>query len=157
MSKQIAIHKHGAEGGLHINAATGQITTPVNERPDWADGYVSADLAEFALWRDSRFGDGAPDYLKTPEVMEVGLLAWAGIDAEGDEVEIAPLAETRTSMTAQVLGIDTSADGWEKSLEGTVAQHLVDHDYSINPSTEASLAEAEGLGFEDAGLKVQNG
>lgn len=156
-TKHIAIHKHGEEGGLHIDATSGLITTPNEERPLWANGYAVADLADYRQWVSSRFGDGAPDHLKAPQLLEVGMFAWVGIDEEGDEVEIQADDTVRTSELATALGLDTSADNFEKELEGTLKQLMIEHDMTINPTTEASLKDAEGLSFEDAQKEASNG
>jgi hypothetical protein len=155
--KHIAIHKHGEDGGFHIDAETGLITTPAEERPVWSEGFARADMAEYTQWYKSRLGDNAPEHLTAPGLLEVGILQWDGVDAEGDQVEIDANAETRTSLMAGLLGISTDADDWEQKVDGQVAGALVDHDYSTHPSTEASLAEVEGKGFEDVEKKAAEG
>lgn len=153
----IAIHKHGEEGGLHIDATNGRITTVNEERPLWAEGYVKADMEDYKHWVTSRLGAGAPETLTSPQILEAGLLAWEGVDEEGDLVEITANDDTRTSLLATVLGIDTSADNFDNLMEGAVAEAMVNHDMTVNPTTEASLAEAEGQSFSDDQQKVQNG
>lgn len=155
-NQQIAIHKHGEEGGLHIDL-DGKITTPTDERPLWAEGYATANMDEYKRWFQQRLGQDLPKDIGQPVILETSLLSWIGVDEEGDAVEIEASTETRQSLLASHLGIDTSADNWEQTLDNQVASAMVDHDYSTHQTDETTLSEAEGESFTEAERKSAEG
>lgn len=138
------------EGGLLLDARTGQIVTPVDERPEWADGYAVAQLAERNGWYEKRTGQ----QVEQPEFMIATDLAWIGVDAEGDEVEIEANAETRQTILATMLGIDLE-DTEGTDIKGTILSREVDDTYVSQPTSEATLGEIEGQSFEEK--KAVNG
>lgn len=157
MSKLIAVHKEGQEGGLHIDAMTGQIATPPADRPDWADGYAVALLAERTGWYEQRLGTQLPDNIRAPELLQADDLGWIGVDAEGSEVEIEADHETRITILADLINIDRSTDAGTKNFQNVLASAEVNHSYSTQPTDEATLEEAEGKSFEDTSRKAVNG
>jgi hypothetical protein len=146
--KKIIVHKTDAEGAMVIDALTGNIVTPADQRPDWADGYATAILAERVGYYEKRMGSHLPDGLRSPEAINVDDLSWVGVDTEGEEVEIEAKAEYRQTMLSTLLGIDTSADSFDDFMAGEGAHTvMVDYTYQTHPTDEQTLAEAEGENF----------
>jgi len=153
----IPVHKAGDEGILLIDAMTGQITTPSNERPAWSEGLATAMLAERWGFYEKALGVQMADQFRTPEAFEYADLSWVGVDEEGDEVEVEASHEHRSMVLAAALGIDVTEEGWDKSIEGTVAEAEVLHTYATHPTDEQTLAEAEGVTFGQVEKKVAEG
>lgn len=105
------VHKKDAEGMLAIDAFTGQVVPGQEDRPDWADGLVLAQLGERTIWYASRLGPKYADEHKSPEVFAFEDLGWLALDMEtGEETVLQADDEFRMEVMAQVLGIDRSAD-----------------------------------------------
>ena len=153
----IPVHKSGDEGILTIDAMTGTITTPADERPTWAEGLAVAMLGERTGFYEKRLGALLTEDLRSPEVLEYADLSWVGVDEEGDEVEVEASHEFRSVKLAELLGIDTTEAGWDATMEGAVAEAEVTHTYATHPTDERSLAEAEGVTFGEAEKKAAQG
>lgn len=154
---RVMIHKNGEEGGFHIDAMTGAILTPSNERPDWADGLATAMLAERVGHYERALGHHLPETMRTPQAINYADLSWVGVDAEGDEVEIEASQDFRSEVISTILEIDTSVEGWEKLMENAIAGHEADYTYMTQPTDEQTLAEAEGKDFSEAAKKAVEG
>lgn len=153
----IPVHKAGEEGIITIDAMTGQITTPSNERPLWAEGLATAMLAERTGFYERSLGVQMAETFRLPEAFEYADLSWVGVDEEGDEVEIEASHEHRSMVLASALGIDVEEAGWDKALPGAVAEVEVLHSYSTAPTDEQTLAEAEGITFGQVDKKSAEG
>ncbi|MCC5780514.1 hypothetical protein H7H48_15745 [Nitratireductor sp. B36] len=157
MTNRIAVHMEGQEGALHIDGLTGQIVTPNQERPEWADGYAVALLAERIGWYEQRLGHQLPEAIRKPQLLTAQDLGWIGVDAEGDEVEIEANAEHRMELLAGYLGIDRTDFDQERNFAGAIAQADVDHTYVTQATDEATLEQVEGQGFSETQKKAING
>ena len=158
MTNRIAIIKDGHEGGIHIEALTGQVIQE-GELPAWAEGYVVAALKERTGWYEQRLGANLPPHIYQPEVMKADDLEWLGLDAEGEEVHIEASLETRFENLATYMGLDTSVEGYMDSpvLKNAVATAEIAHTYTTHPTEEATLAEVEGHTFGAVEKKAING
>lgn len=155
--KRILIHKTGEEGAFHVDAMTGMILTPPEERPDWAEGLATAMLAERVGFYERRMGTNIPEVLRAPDAIAYEDLSWVGVDQEGDEVEIEASHEHRSEVLAELLKIDTSVEGWEQLMQTAIAGAEVDYTYRTSPTDEATLAQAEPMNFSDAEKKAAEG
>jgi hypothetical protein len=149
MTKQqpILVHKEGEEGVLTIDRLTGRITTPHDDRPDWAEGYATAMLAERQQFYAKRLGQESTSYqsLMDAAAIEASDLSWIGVDAEGDEREIEASSEYRNGMLAQALGVNEETG----EISGTIlAEHEVDRDMTARtPAEYAALEQSVEQGF----------
>lgn len=155
--KTIPVSKKDSEGIIEIDAMTGTITTPPGERPDWAEGLAVAMLAERVGYYEKALGATMAEDQRHPEQLHYEDLSWIGVDAEGDEVEVEAIHQFRSEKLAEVLGISTDADNWEDTLQGQLAMHEVEHTYVTHPTDERTLAEAEGVTFQEAEKKAAQG
>lgn len=155
--KHIIVHKTGEEQAFIIDAFTGQIITPPQERPQWCEGYAAAMLAERTGWYEKRLGTHLPDGLRSPEVVNTADLSWIGVDEAGDEVEIEADATFRQQNLATILEMDTSPEGFDALLDQHKVGAEVDFTYSTHPTDEQTLQEAQGATFaEDAKAASSN-
>lgn len=136
-------------GGFVISSLSGEILTPPNERPEWAGGVVQAQLAERIGWYEKRIGEHLAEQRRVPDFINFQDLGWVGVDAEGDVVAIDPDNQFRMEILAEYLEIDKSADNWEQQTMDKSVSVLVDHTYQTHPTDERTLAEVEGLSFEE--------
>lgn len=142
--KRIIVHKDGEEGAFHIDAMTGQVLTPTNELPIWANGFATALLSERVGWYEQRLGAQLPEGIRKPEALNVADLGFVAVDEAGDEVEIEASSEYRQRTLSVMLDIDTAADGWADFMKQFEVGAEVDASYSTAPTDEETLAEAEG-------------
>lgn len=138
------VHKEGEEGIIHIDLDTGIITTPLDERPDWADGLASAIPHERSRWYEQRLGPQYAAEHKSPEAMVFQDLSWIGVDDEGDEVELSADLDYRQEVLAKVLGLDLD--------EGEFRSHIVTElemsaDRRRTPAEAAEIAAELGKSF----------
>lgn len=146
---RIAIHKANHEGAFHIDALTGQVVTPVDDRPDWAEGFAVALLGERTGWYEQRLGQHLPDSIRKPEMIDASDLGWIGFDHEGSEVEIEADGDHRMDVLAGLLNIDREDFDGGALLENTLAEAEANHTYTTHPTDEATLEEVEGKSFEE--------
>jgi len=151
---QIIIHKADQEGAFHIDALTGQITTPTDERPEWAEGYAVALLSERTGWYEQRLGQQLPDNIRKPDMIDASDLGWIAFDHEGSEVEIEANTEYRMDTLAGILNIDREDYDGGLRLDSTVAEAEANHSYTTHPTDEATLEEVEGKGFEEVAKAI---
>lgn len=158
MSNRIAIIKAGHEGGIHIDALSGQVIQE-GELPAWAEGYVVAALSERTGWYEKRLGIQLPEAIRKPEVILVDDLEWLGLDGEGDEVHIEASNDTRMECLAKHMGLDLDAEGFEHSplMQQAIARAEATHTYATHETDEATLEEAEGQTFGAIEKKAING
>lgn len=154
MSNRIIVHKADHEGALHIDARTGEILTPLSERPEWADGYAVALLAERTGWYEQRLGQHLPDSLTRPEMLDTADLGWIAFDAEGEEVEIEADVDHRMDILAGIFNVDRENFDDGLRFENTLAEAEATHTYATQPTSEATLGEVEGVGFADLQRKT---
>lgn len=152
---RIAIHKANHEGAFHIDGLTGQVVTPVDERPDWAEGFAVALLGERTGWYEQRLGQQLPESIRKPEMIDASDLGWIAFDHEGSEVEIEADADHRMDVLAGILNIDREDFDGEKTIGNVLAEAEAIHSYSTHPTEEATLAEVEGKSFEEVAKAAQ--
>lgn len=145
MTKLIAVHKEGFEGGIHIDAQTGQVVTPADQQPEWSNGYAVALLAERTGWYEKQVGAFLPSNLLRPEILSANDLGWIGLDEAHDEVEIEADLDYRMEQLESLISTTT-----------TLAEHEMAHSYSTNPTSEETLEQAEGVQFEAIKTAVAN-
>ncbi|MBO6814539.1 MAG: hypothetical protein JJ891_06750 [Rhizobiaceae bacterium] len=148
VGKEVPVHKEGHEGVLMVDSLTGEVTTPTDQKPEWADGFAVALLAERTGYYESRLGTELSDELRSPEMFDADDLGWIGLDAEGDEVEIEASGEKRMTLLAEELGVDRENLD-EDQFSNATAEVEVDYSYITHPTDEATLSEAEGITFEE--------
>lgn len=123
------VHKKDHEGVLQIDPLSGWIITPLDERPEWAEGLVSAQTGERHIFYASRLGDKYTEDMKMPEAMAFEDLGWMGlIEHDADHPYINPETgaeepfeltvldadhEFRSEIIAQVNGFTSKDDVWD--------------------------------------------
>lgn len=106
--QRILVHKEGAEGSIELHALTGQVTTPTDELPDWAEGLIVGLIVERKRWYETRLGkERFEAQHRDPHAIIMQDLGWVAIDPEtGEEMEVEADSEYRMGVIAKVLGID---------------------------------------------------
>jgi hypothetical protein len=143
--RTIPVHKQDCEGVLYINAVTGLVQQPIEERPEWADGLACALTAERHGWYSSRLGAQYAAEHRHPEAYAYEDLGWLAINEEGEEFEIEADSEHRMEIIATVAGLDRE--------EGTfTGANLTEVELSLDRTREAgevaALEKAQEEGFE---------
>lgn len=155
--KNIIITKTGEEGAILVDRLEGKVITAADERPEWADGLANAMLAERSGWYEKRLGKQLSAELARPETLTFEDLEWIGIDAEGDEVHLEADQDYRMDKLAEMMGIDREDFDGEKNFKNAIASAEATHTYTTQPTSEATLEEAEGKSFDEAAKSVVNG
>lgn len=89
---QTLVHMQGHEGTIMIDPLTGMILTPNDEKPEWAEDYSIAQVAQRMRYYSEAVGpDQLPNAFKLPEVMAAEDLDWLcvrdlGMDEEGNQL-----------------------------------------------------------------------
>jgi len=143
------VHKSGQPGAIDIDSYTGQVATPADQRPEWADGLALANLAERHKFYTDRLGPQYADEHKAPELLAYEDLEWLGVDMEtGSEVTYPADTEHRMEVMATVLGIERDADTADIAGATTAVEMASD-----NRRTEAEMADfrqEQEAGFKEA-------
>jgi hypothetical protein len=143
----IVIHKEGEEGALTVNRYTGVITTPGSERPEWAQGLATAMLAERIEFYGKRLGTDSQAFknLADPQAIAFNDLAWIGVDANGDEIEIEADGDHRMDVVAQLIGVDRETG----EVSGTILaeRDTMRENTPRTPEEQAALEESLKEGF----------
>lgn len=155
--KNIIITKTGEEGAILVDRLEGKVITAADERPEWADGLANAMLAERSGWYEKRLGKQLSAELARPETLAFEDLEWIGIDAEGDEVHLEADQDYRMDKLAEMMGIDREDFDGEKNFKNAIASAEANHTYTTQPTSEATLEEAEGKSFDEVAKSVVNG
>lgn len=146
--KTLTIHKGGEEGTIQIDAMTGQVTTPVDERPDWADQLAAAHLAERIGFYESRVGKlKAGEHLNKDTPIAFQDLTWVGLDDEQTEVEIEADGDFRMSIIGDLLGIDLEAAEHDADMGKVLADVSIAHQPQRTDAEIAEMSEADKQGF----------
>lgn len=149
----VLIHRANVEGALIVDALTGLIAQPLDERPDWAEGLSCALLAERLNWYSSRLSPEAMAPLKRPEAIAYEDLGWVAVDAEGEPFEQEADAEHRMATLAELLGV-SRPDDLSEDIEHTHGRLLAtaDVEYRDPERTQeeaSALEDAATSGFGD--------
>lgn len=147
--RTILVHKKDAEGALIINALTGHIQQPLDERPEWSEGLTLALLSERHGYYTKRLGSGYTGSMQSPETIAYEDLGWIGVDAEGEPVELDADAEHRMGVIAEVLGITRTDNLSDTGALGTfVAEVEIAMDRERTPQEVAAFEHAQQEGFK---------
>lgn len=156
----LIVHKEGEEGALTIDRLTGRITTPHEDRPDWAEGFATALLSERTDFYLKRLGDGkAYQDIADAAAIEASDLSWIGVNADGDEIEIEASNDYRMDLVANCLGMDRETG----ELSGEVlASHEIDRENGARSreemaALEQSVTDGFGSQVQKQQQKQQNG
>ncbi|MBK1871593.1 hypothetical protein [Taklimakanibacter albus] len=146
--KTLLIHKVGEEGTIEIDAMTGQLVTPVDDRPEWADKLAAASLAERIGWYEQRVGKTkAAEHLTTDGPIAFQDLTWVGLDDEQTEVEIEADNDFRMQCLGELLGIDLEAAEKDADFGKVLADVSVAHQPQRTDAELAEMSEADKQGF----------
>lgn len=145
----LTVHRTDHEGVLQVNALTGIITTPNDERPDWAEGLTCALLAEHKQFYASRLGEaGVKLASETAEMLNYEDLGWIGVDEDGNEVEIEAQAEFRMNLIADLIGVDRETG--EITGGKVLAEAEIAMDRNRTPEEAAAFEHSQEVGFDKA-------
>jgi hypothetical protein len=158
MHQTTLVHKKDEEGALTIETLTGQITTPISERPEWAAGLVLADLSERLGWYAHRLGENFTQEHKTPQAIAYEDLSWMALDEDG-ELMTTTLAngetvasgiqfdhEFRMNVIATITGVERSEDAAEFSGLAAGGRILAEAEVA----TDQFRTSAEITAFQEA-------
>lgn len=142
------VHKKDAEGMLAIDAYTGQVIPGQEDKPEWADGLVLAQLSERHIFYAARLGKKYAEEHKNPEVYAFEDLGWLALDMEtGDETVLDADDEFRMEVIAAVLDIDRETG----DIKGVLAETEVAQDFTRTLAEQQELEEAQAQRFAAAG------
>lgn len=161
---RILVHKEGEEGAFFIQPMGNGDTASVShdtDLPEWASndlqGLATADLKERREWYTQRIGEEGFQQFASPDALAYQDLKWTAADAEGDLVEIEADHSWRSENLANLLGLDTSVEGFDKGIEGASVEIAVAETYRGDELDEMTLAEAEGKTFEGVEKQAKSG
>lgn len=136
------VHKEGFEGAIELSA-TGRITTPINELPEWAHGLAAAYMFERSKWYEDRVGPLAAEHI-AKNVLSMDDLSWVGFDHDGKEVEHPASSEFRMATLAELVGVKYNANG-SAEIEGAIAEYAISRDNVM----EEMPHQDQGEGFSE--------
>lgn len=161
--KTALVHKHGSEGSLTIDPATGYIITPHDERPDWAEDLTIAQMAERHAFYTNRLADHYTADHQQPEVYAFEDLSWLGArelpetitneDGTTTDQELFTVdadEQFRMEQIATVLGVEAEVDehGNETGeIAGALASIEMAADDSRSAEEVAELEKQQATGF----------
>lgn len=145
--KTAMVHKEGAEGILLIDALTGHVIPGQQDRPEWAEGLVLAQLAERHLFYTNRLGPQYADKHKAPELFAFEDIGWLGVDmATGDPIVSEASDEHRMNVVGTVLGIDRETG----SVKGSLAEAEIARDDTRTEGELKDFRAAQDKGYKEA-------
>jgi hypothetical protein len=149
--KSILVHKQDSDGTISLDYLTGQVTTPNDERPEWAEGLATALLAERTGYYAKRLGSAYPPELATADAMAFEDLGWIGhkVDdgGEGIEYELSASEEYRMDCLAKFIGVDRADFDSETPFQNAVAEAHIANDTRRTPLEVMALDDAAAEGF----------
>jgi hypothetical protein len=153
-ARVITVHKEGEEGTLQVRHADGKILTPLDQRPDWAEGLAVALTQERNTFYQKRLGEANSPFgsqlesILGADVVAFQDMGWLGVNAEQQELEVSADGEYRSEVMAKILGIDTE--------EGSMGQGVTAEREIMSQRERLSLEESDALreGME-AGFSTQ--
>jgi hypothetical protein len=153
--RTVLVHKKDAEGALIVNALTGQIAQPIDERPEWSEGLATALLGERLKFWGDRLGPQFTDELKFPQAIAFEDLGWLIVDEDGEVNETEADAEFRMDLLASYHGIDRSApEGSAESNFSTgrgkvLAEVEIGMDRLRTGDEVSAMEKSQGEGFSE--------
>lgn len=148
----IIVHRTECEGAITVDRETGIITTPMNERPDWAEGLAVAHLAERLGFWNTRLGKLTPEMIR-PDMVAFEDLGWTVAEEDGSPGEIAADTEFRLNALAEMMGhgLDLDAAGETTMAPGYTVVAEVQVDDGLRDTDEvAAYEQAQKAGFKHA-------
>lgn len=107
--RTLVVHKEGAEGTLLVDYMTGKILTPIDEKPDWAQGLAACLPQERITFYLHRFGTEGKEIeaIKNADAVAMQDLSWVGVDANQEATELEADLDYRLELVGKLLDIDT--------------------------------------------------
>lgn len=165
----VLVHKQNEEGAITIDRSTGQIVTPHDERPDWAQDYQIAQVAERHLFYVDRLGALYTEDRQRPDILAAEDLGWVcareyPVDApyvnpetgEKSDHELYTVDadhEFRQAQLAAVFGVEAELDehGNETgSIANAQAEAAIAADNLRTPEELAELEKEQMAGYGKA-------
>lgn len=143
-TRHIIVHHADHEGGLLVDAFTGNLITPPLERPDWAEGLAQALLGERLEFYSKRLGKLFTDEMKLPTAIAFADLSWVAVNEQGLPEERAADDEHRMSIIAEITGV-TRPDNLNEDEQYTGG--------TVTAATELDIMSAERTDDEFAALE----
>lgn len=160
----IIIHKDGEEGAILIDQTTGAVLLGQQDKPEWSEGLMAANLVERHTFYLTALG---PDNFKADMQVPVGLdmadLGWVAWDQEQQEVEIEADAEFRSNRIRDILvdlGIVAVDAATGEDIFTAGESIMLDTDSRRTPEQVSALDRAQEQGFaaiQEKERKVSNG
>lgn len=142
-TKTYLVHSTDNEGGITLDSK-GMITTPMMERPEWANGLAFAPLTEHVKWYATRLGG---EYTP-PQLINADDLHFVGIDEEGELTEREAVAEYRHARLALLLGINTAdIEQFDKQTENSLAEVAISVDIHRTDAEYSAFEQSQKTGF----------
>lgn len=141
----VMVHKTDHEGALLIDWASGLPNGPVDERPDWADGYTAALLNERREFYTKAVGPTSTEAHQYPEAINVDDLGFIAVNAAGEEFEIEASSEYRMTMIGELAGVDM-ATGDVTGENVTQVELAMDTARTDEQAKALETSQAEGFG-----------
>lgn len=159
MRDTVLVHKENEEGTIQVRVSDGKIITPLDQRPDWAEGLAVALVQDRLSWYERRLGKESSAFKAleaSQEAIEFSDLDFLGVDAEQQELEVYHDPATRSEFVAKALGIDTEVYDEDKGIQGNLAEREVSRETMGMSATEINeMAEAQNKGFVGETVREQ--
>lgn len=153
--RTILVHKEGEEGSIEIDYDTGIVQTPIDQRPDWADGLANALIQERVTFYEARLGPAFGDEHKRPQAIVYQDLAWLGAGDDGEMTELAADEDYRMNVVAQVLGIEREPAQSEADFGKVLAEAEIDMQNRYIPSDVELIDNEMATTFGGAPRKTE--
>lgn len=147
----LTVEREGHEGVIQIDGMTGLITTPPDERPDWADGLACALLNERNEFYTKRLDQVKAGEHHAKALLSFDDLSWLAVDEDGKEVELEAHADYRMDQLATSLGIDRGNFDAATAEEIETAYDTSSDEEKL--AREVAMHEAQEMGFPATGTK----
>lgn len=137
--KTVLVHKEGEEGSILLDYDTGIVTTPIDERPDWADGLAVGQLQERRRFYEQKLGETTAAALLEEVTEAKGIafqdLSWVGSSETGENTELNADPDYRMDVVAKALGIEREAGDTDVlAVQGAIAEVEIDMQNRYVPS-----------------------
>ncbi len=153
----LLVHKEGEEGTMVLDRLSGRIVTPLDERPDWAEGLTTALVQERVTYYEKRLGADSEAFKAIQDhtqAIEFSDLGWLGVDAEQHELEVQADLTYRSEVVAKALGIDTETG--EMSAPALAEREVTRENRPRTQAEMKALEESVEHGFQGEGAQTEN-
>lgn len=160
---QTIVHKADHEGAITIDPLTGQVTSPLSDKPEWAEELAIAQVAERHRYYGTALGPLYTADMKMPEAMAFEDLSWLCVrplpegaeptlDADGQpelfEQYVQDADEQfRSNFVAQATGIEQDIDLEEGTIADIMATAEITRDNTRSAEELAALEESQQQKF----------